>query len=100
MKNKVLISGSTSGLGKFLYCNIKGSQKYLRQKNKKIQKFTVIIHCGFFRPDKKKISKKKELQIEKNTLFHLNKLLEQCNGKFIFISTIDIYQKKKTFMQC
>ena len=49
-KKKILVSGTYSGLGKFLYTKI-GSHKYKRNMN--IRKYNntnwdVIIHCGFY----------------------------------------------------
>lgn len=86
---KILISGTSSGLGKYLYKNIK-SKKFIRDK-KKIdiyrKKWDVIIHCGFYVGDNKK-------KLKENTFW--SKFLTKLSAKkYIFISSSIVLKKKK-----
>ncbi len=86
---KILISGTSSGLGKFLYKNIK-SKKFVRNK-KKIdiyrKNWDVIIHCGFYVGDKKK-------KLMENTYW--SRFLTKLNAKkYIFISSSIVLNKNK-----
>lgn len=86
MKN-IFISGTTSGLGKYLYKNIRGSMKFHRKKKNKVEQHSILIHCAFF---KKKINSKKNKRLVIETM-NLFKKVEKCQfEKIIFISTIDI----------
>jgi len=88
---KILISGTSSGLGKFLYKNIK-SQKFIRDKKKiNIYKknWDVIIHSGFYVGNKKN-------KLTEN--IYWSKFLTKLNAKkFIFISSSIVLSKKKNF---
>lgn len=88
---KILISGTSSGLGKYLYQNIK-SKKLIRDK-KKIniyqKKWDAIIHCGFYVGDNKK-------KLKENTYW--SKFLTKLSAKrYIFISSSIVLSKKKNF---
>ena len=89
---KILISGTSSGLGKYLYQNIK-SKKLIRDK-KKIniyqKKWDAIIHCGFYVGDNKK-------KLKENTYW--SKFLTKLSAKrYIFISSSIVLSKKKKFL--
>lgn len=86
---KILISGTSSGLGKFLYQNIE-STKFKRNKDiiKKYQKkWDVIIHCGFYAGNEKE-------KLKSNFLW--SKIITQLESKrYIFISSSIVLAKKK-----
>ncbi len=88
-KKKILISGTSSGLGKFLNEKI-SSTKYLRNKNisqyKKIH-WDLIIHSGFYSG----WNKNKYL----DNLKHTNLLSNLDYKKFIFISSAAVYDGTK-----
>ena len=88
-KKKILISGTSSGLGKFLNEKI-SSTKYLRNKNisqyKKIH-WDLIIHSGFYSGR----NKNKYL----DNLKHTNLLSNLDYKKFIFISSAAVYDGTK-----
>jgi len=90
---KILISGTSSGLGKFLYQNIE-STKFKRNKDiiKKYQKkWDAIIHCGFYAGNKKE-------KLKSNFLW--SKIITQLESKrYIFISSSIVLAKKKILMQ-
>ncbi len=91
MKN-IYISGTSSGLGKFLLKKIKNSKKFHRNKKNNINKDSILIHSAFF---KKKINEnKKDFELNyQQTLDLYNKIEKHCFKTIVFISTIDIYQK-------
>jgi nucleoside-diphosphate-sugar epimerase len=91
MKN-ILISGTSSGLGKYLNNTILGSialnRDCLSEYNEK--NYDVIIHCASpsDRQSKKIIYESEKL---------LNSLLKINHHIFVFISTIDIYRDPNSF---
>jgi hypothetical protein len=90
---KILISGTSSGLGKFLHRNI-GSKKFIRNKDKikkYKKKWDVIIHCGFYTGNKKN-------KLKDNFLW--SKIITQFESKrYIFLSSSIVLSKKKILMQ-
>ena len=90
----IIISGTTSGLGKFLYKNIKKAKKFKRNKKKEIKKYNLFVHCGFFKKKNKKITQKQFQKLEKETLNNLYKILSYNCKRIIFISTIEINNKR------
>jgi len=90
MKN-IYISGTSSGLGKFLIKSIKNSKKFYRNKKNTIKKNSILIHSAFFK--KKNNESKKNFKINKNQTLSLYKKIKKYNFEtIILISTIDIYQ--------
>lgn len=89
--NKVLVTGANSGLGKFLADNLPGCFA-LTRKNNKIPKidYDLIIHSAF--NTKEKINKYKILQ---DNIFFTNELCDLKTKKFVYISTIDVYNSEK-----
>lgn len=86
-----LITGISSGLGKFLYENIENSMGLDRENFNLIKngKYDVIIHCAFNKENDISDHKK---YLEDNIF--LTKRLKQLNcKKFIYISSIDVYKK-------
>tara|TARA_B100001093_G_C26789869_1_gene998475 strand:+ start:202 stop:897 length:696 start_codon:yes stop_codon:yes gene_type:complete len=93
---KYLISGTKSGLGKFLFQNLKKESLGLNRNNrnllKKFNSFDVIIHCAF--------NKENEISdyykyIDDN-IFLTEQLLKLNYKKFIYISSIDVYSQKNS----
>ena len=92
---KYLISGTNSGLGKFIYNKLKRDSIGLNRNNRKIinkyNNFHTIIHCAF--------NKENEISdyskyIDDNILL-TNELLNLKFKKFIYISSVDIYSNKE-----
>ena len=94
---KILISGTTSGLGKYLLQKFIG-EPYIRNDNKIInKKYDIIIHCAYNSSNNVRTS---ELNKYLNdTIFLTKKLTKIKHHYFIFISTIDVYSKKKKIIQ-
>lgn len=88
LKNNILISGTSSGLGKFLSKKL-GGYKLIRKKNFSFyekKKWDLIIHCGFYTGNDLKKS------FENIKLSYLISKLE--SKKTIFISSMLIHDKK------
>jgi hypothetical protein len=92
--NNFLITGIKSGLGKFLYMNLPNSLGLDRNgfnliKNKS---FDTIIHCAF---NKENIITDHKKYLDDNIFLtqHLKKLKY---SKFVYISTVDVYQENPT----
>lgn len=86
INKKILISGTSSGLGKYLYKKLHGT-KYNRNKNISYYKKTfwdLIIHSGFYS------GKDKKKYIE--NIKHTSLLSELNYKKMIFISSIAVYE--------
>ena len=91
MKN-IYISGTSSGLGSFLFKNIKHSKKFYRNKKNNINKNSMLIHTAFFK--KKNNESKKNFEINKKQTTRLYKKIQKYNFEtIILISTIDIYHR-------
>ena len=91
MKN-IYISGTSSGLGSFLFKNIKYSKKFYRNKKNNINKNSMLIHTAFFK--KKNNESKKNFEINKKQTTRLYKKIQKYNFEtIILISTIDIYHR-------
>ena len=89
----IYISGTSSGLGKFLIKSISNSKKFFRNKKNNIKKNSILVHSAFFKKTHKKESKK---QIELNTKYTLNLFKKIKAHKFnsiVFISSIDVSDK-------
>ena len=89
-----LITGINSGLGKYLYNNLPNSLGLNRDNFDLIKKerFDTIIHCAF---NKENIITDHKKYLDDNIL--LTQRLKKLNySKFIYISTIDIYQENPT----
>lgn len=90
----ILISGASSGLGKFFHEEL-ASEKFNRSDNikKYLEKnFSTIIHCAFNLKNKVTCSDYKDYI--RDTIILTENLLKIPHKKFIFISTIDVYPKK------
>lgn len=92
-KNKFLITGTSSGLGKYLHDKLGG----ISLNREKIQKngAEIIIHCAF-NPDN---NPKDSDQYYNDNVLLTEELTKIPHKKFIFISSVDVYPKdtKKHF---
>jgi hypothetical protein len=92
--NRFLITGIKSGLGKFLYNNLPNSLGLDRDNFNLIKNedFDTIIHCAFNKENTITDYKK---YLDDNIFLtqHLKKL---HYSKFIYISTVDVYQENPT----
>jgi len=95
---RYLITGINSGLGKFLYNNIPNSVGLHRDNFDDVEDetFDVIIHCAF----------NKELKITDldryldDNIFLTSRLKKINHKKFVYISTVDIYNPDKNVYSC
>lgn len=98
MGEKYLITGVNSGLGKFLHETIPNSVGLHRDNFDDIEdeEFDIIIHCAF----------NKELKITNtkkyfdDNIFLIEKLKKLKHNKFIYISTVDLYNRDKNIYSC
>jgi nucleoside-diphosphate-sugar epimerase len=92
-----LITGIKSGIGRYLYEKLGGvglsreNQEELLNKDLKNHKFDVIIHCAF--NSSKEISKRNLYQYYSDNVELTRKTLEIPHNKFIFFSSVDLYNK-------
>lgn len=96
-KNNYLITGSSSGLGKYLHENLGGSSlsRQTFQKDKetiKRQGANIIIHCAF---NSDRNPKNLDQYFQDNVLL-TEQLTKIPHKKFIFISSVDVYPKNST----
>lgn len=86
---KILVTGTNSGLGKYIYRKI-GTHKYSRKKNinsYKNKKWDLIIHCGYYVGD--------DPYKNYENIFHSYNLSQLNYKKFIFMSSLIVYEKEK-----
>jgi hypothetical protein len=91
---KFLVTGIGSGLGKYLYNTIPGSLG-LNRKNFNLIKnedFEVIIHCAF---NKENVITNYKTYLDDN-IFLTQRLKNLNYSKFVYISTVDVYQENPT----
>jgi len=82
----IYISGTSSGLGKFLFKNIKNSKKFYRKKKNYIKKNSILIHSAFF----KKINNESKInfEINKQQTLSLFKKIKKYNFETIILATL------------
>jgi dTDP-4-dehydrorhamnose reductase len=87
-----LISGNKSGLGKYLNDNLPDSLGFGRNELNlfKGEDFNTIIHCAF----NKESSITNYAQYLKDNIILTQDLLNLKHHKFVYISTVDVYQKE------
>lgn len=86
-KNNYLITGTSNGLGKYLHDNL-GGISFVRS-DAKDERAEIIIHCAF----NSEHNPKDLDQYFKDNVFLTGKLTKISHGKFIFISSVDVYPK-------
>ena len=94
--NKILITGTKSGLGKYLSTFIKGSTKIENQNELNLHKpgsFKIIIHCAGSNSHRFKDF----IKLIKNNIILTYKLLRFRSDLFVFFSTVDISSSKFNF---
>ena len=91
---KFLITGIGSGLGKYLYNTIPGALGLDRNNFNLIkhEDFDVIIHCAF---NKENAITNYKTYLDDN-IFLTQRLKKLNYSKFIYISTVDVYQENPT----
>ena len=84
-----LISGNGSGLGKYLYNNLPNSIGFGRDSFNLVKRedFKAIIHCAF----NKENTISNYYQYLEDNIFLTQELLNLRPQKFVYISTIDVY---------
>lgn len=89
-----LISGNGSGLGKYLYDNLPKSLGFGRKDFNLVKRedFNAIIHCAF----NKENSISDYYKYLEDNIFLTQELLNLRPKKFVYISTIDVYQLDPT----
>lgn len=95
IKDKYLISGSSSGLGKYLHDQLGGS--VFNREGENVEGAEVIIHCAVNRA--KEVDSKNLYQYLSDNVFLTKKIAKNPHKKFIYISSVDVYPKdsKKHF---
>lgn len=93
---RILITGVSSGLGKFLHQELGGvgwSRQTSFQEREKIRKLgvDVIIHCAF--NSSKDVNSDNLFQYFSDNVLFTNELLKIPHKKFVFISSVDVYPK-------
>lgn len=91
-RNNFLITGTSSGLGKYLYSNLGGVA--FNRENIEEQETEVIIHCAFNRT--KDVTTQNLHQYLADNIFLTKKLAKIPHKKFIFISSVDVYPKNNS----
>lgn len=94
LKNRLLITGTSSGLGKYLHRNLGGvswNRKTSEKEKDEIKKngAEIIIHCAF---NSEQNPKDVEQYFRDNVLL-TEELTNIPHKKFIFISSVDVYPK-------
>ncbi len=93
-KNKFLITGTSSGLGKYLHGNLGGvgwNRQASEKEREEIKKngAEIIIHCAFNSENNPKNSD----QYYNDNVLLTEELTKIPHKKFIFISSVDVYPK-------
>lgn len=93
MKKKILISGTSSGLGRYLLKRFNGYKFYRKSMNQQISntKWDLIIHCAFDSKTFDIVNSEKYIQDNIANALYLSNL----KGKKIFMSTAQVYEKNK-----
>lgn len=90
-----LITGTNSGLGKRFSIDNPNALKIERSNNyllNQIESCKYIIHCAFSSPGRKKIND--YYQYYKDNIKLIEKLTNISHKKFIYISSIEVYEEK------
>lgn len=91
-----LISGNKSGLGKYLNDNLPDSLGFGRGGLNLLQnkEFNTLIHCAF---NKESYEIKDYYQYLQDNIFLTQELLNLSYHKFVYISTVDVYQDNPNY---
>jgi nucleoside-diphosphate-sugar epimerase len=88
-KSRYLITGSSSGLGKYLNRELKGVA--LNRDGLMPKKAKIIIHCAFNKD--RNIDSRNLYQYICDNVFLTKRLAKIPHKKFIFVSSVDVYPK-------
>lgn len=88
-KSDYLITGSSSGLGKYLHDQLGGSA--FNRDGKNVTETGVIIHCAFNRA--REVNSKGLYEYLSDNIFLTEKLTKIPHKKFIYLSSVDVYPK-------
>lgn len=88
-KNNYLITGASSGLGKYLHDQLGGST--FSRKKIKGEASKIIIHCAFNKT--RDVNSQNLYQYLFDNVFLTEKLTKIPHEKFIYISSVDVYPK-------
>ncbi len=93
MEKNILITGTSSGLGKFLSEEFKSYKLNRKNINKKIfnKKWKLIIHCAY---DSKSYNIDNFKKYFDDNIV-LSNIVSKLRGKKIFISTVQVYENNK-----
>jgi len=93
---KILVTGTTSGLGKYIYRMLPNSISLNRENREQVIKdeYDLIIHCAFSNERGKDINDYYEF-IDGSILL-TNELVKVKHKKFVYISALEIYNKPFT----
>lgn len=94
-KKKYLVTGVKSGLGKHLFENLQDVDGLHRNNFDELsfKEYSVIIHCAFNKSNKIKNDTCEYYKYLNDNIFLTQKLLNLNYDKFIYISSIDVYDK-------
>lgn len=87
---KVLVSGASSGLGKYLK-DFFAADVYVRGTHAPTDRYDAVIHCAFNLAQN--VPESDMATYERDTLGLTNTLLSVPHRHFVFISTVDVYPK-------
>jgi len=90
-QNRVLVTGTNSGLGKYIASQI-NCDVLTRENNKSVldKSYDTIIHCAF--NSRKNVND--YYDIVRDNIFLTKDLCKIPHNKFVFISSIDVYQEE------
>jgi len=93
---KILVTGTTSGLGKYIYRMLPNSISLNRENREQVIKdeYDLIIHCAFSNERGKDINDYYEF-IDGSVLL-TDELVRVKHKKFIYISSLEVYNKPLT----
>ena len=93
---KMLITGVTSGMGKYLHEHL-GGEGLTRKNAEKIfsehKRFDAIIHCAY--NSKREVNSENLYSYVCDNIALTEKLLDLPHKMFIFFSTVDVYPRAK-----
>ena len=91
LKNRVLVTGTNSGLGKYIASQIDCSVLTRDNSESVLKKsYDTIIHCAF--NSRKNVND--YYDIVRDNIFLTKDLCKIEHNKFVFISSIDVYQEE------
>jgi nucleoside-diphosphate-sugar epimerase len=91
-KTQFLITGTSSGLGKYLHDHLGGVS--FKRDGVNVEDAEVVIHSAFDR--KREVTSENLYQYLLDNVFLTEKLVKLPHKKFIYISSVDVYPKNNT----